>query len=169
LLEGEWVNSSYGYPPIQMETPEVLLRENVNMTAAVQAGISEMQEFEFVSEDNWFMIGASSLTLANKEEPDYDRAVENILREFEKKGARNIITKEEEYTTLSGVSGIKVYGSGTFVDKGSNASVKGQYAIFLFGGEGFQQLVMVSWTDEDPYATEMAERIIRSIDVKTQV
>lgn len=169
LLEGEWVNSSYGYPPIQLETPEVLLRENVNMTAAATAGVSEMHDFEFSSEDNWFLIGATSLTLARKEEPDYGTAVENILKEFEKKGARNIITKEEEYTTISGVTGIKIYGSGTFVDQGSGEAVKGQYAIFIFGGDGFQQRVVVSWQEGDPYASEMAERIIRSIDVKTEV
>ncbi len=169
LLEGEWVNSSYGYPPINLETPEVLLREQTNLAAAAQAGIKEMMEFEYVSPENWFMVGAASMTLSQQDDPDYDAAVENVLREFEKKGARNIITKQEEFTTLTGISGIKVYGSGTFFAEGSEAPVKGQYAIYLFGGKGFQQRVVVSWEEADTYAAEMAERITKSIDVKTQV
>jgi hypothetical protein len=169
LLEGEWVNSSYGYPPINLETPEVLLRENSNLMAAARAGFKEITEFEYASPENWFMIAASSLTLNQQEDPDYDAAVENVLKEFEKKGARNIITKQENFTTLSGVSGIKVYGSGTFLAEGSETPVKGRYAIYLFGGKGFQQRVVVSWEEEDPYAAEMAERITKSIEVKTQV
>lgn len=169
LLEGEWVNSSYGYPPINLETPEVLLREPTNLAAAAQAGIKEMMEFEYSSPENWFVVGASSMTLNQQDDPDYDTAVENVLLEFEKKGARNIITKQEEFTTLTGITGIKVYGSGTFFAEGSKTPVKGQYAIYLFGGKGFQQRVLVSWEEEDPYAAEMAERITKSIDVKTQV
>lgn len=169
LLEGEWVNSSYGYPPINLETPEVLLREQTNLTAAAQAGIKEMMEFEYVSSENWFMVGVASITLNQQDDPDYDAAVDNVLKEFEKKGARNIITKQEEFTTLSGISGIKVYGSGTFFAEGSEDPVKGEYAIYLFGGKGFRQQVVVSWEEEDPYAAEMAERITKSIDVKTQV
>lgn len=169
LLEGEWVNSSYGYPPINLETPEVLLREQTNLTAAAQAGIKEMMEFEYVSSENWFMVGVASITLNQQDDPDYDAAVDNVLKEFEKKGARNIITKQEEFTTLSGISGIKVYGSGTFFAEGSEDPVKGEYAIYLFGGKGFRQQVVVSWEEEDPYAAEMAKRITKSIDVKTQV
>lgn len=169
LLEGEWVRSTYGFPPIQLETPEVLLREPSNQAAAARAGIQDIQEFEYSSPDTWFLVGASSLTLNKQEEPDYEAAIESVLKDFEKKGARNIITKQEEFTTLSGVRGIKVYGSGTFVSAGSGDPVKGEYAIFLFGGKGFQQRVFVSWEQEDPYAEEMVERISRSIDVKTQV
>ncbi len=169
LLEGEWVRSSYGYPPINLETPEVLLRKNESLASNARDGVKEGHTFEYSNPDQWFVVGVTSLVLNEPEDPDYDAAVEGVLSEFEKKGARNMLTKQEEYTTLSGVTGIKVYGSGTFVAPGSEKGAKGQYAIFLFGGKGFQQRVVISWLEDDPYAVEMAQRIMKSIEVKTQV
>lgn len=168
LLEGEWVQSSYGFPPIGLETPEVLYREKTNPAVLAAEGIKSLQEFTYSNPDRWFVVGASSLTLNKPEEPDFEAAIETVLQEFEKKGARNIITKQEEFTTLTGVTGIKVFGSGNFKNPGEETVEKGQYAIYLFGGQGFQQRVVLSWLEDDPYAEEMAERITRSIDVKTQ-
>ncbi|UWX54817.1 hypothetical protein NYZ99_18890 [Maribacter litopenaei] len=31
LLEGEWISSSYGFPPIILETPKVLVRQEVKL------------------------------------------------------------------------------------------------------------------------------------------
>jgi hypothetical protein len=47
--------------------------------------------------------------------------------------------------------------------------MKGKYAIILFGGKGFLQQVVLSWEEGDSYAEEIVNRIINSIDVKTQV
>jgi hypothetical protein len=169
LLEGEWVRSTYGFPPIQLETPEVLYRQKGDLSSAAGAGIKDMQEFRYTNPDHWFMVSTTSLTLNKEEDPDYETAVENVLKVLEKQGGRNILTKQEEFTTLTGVTGIKVYGSGTFIEPDSQQRSKGHYAIFLFGGKGFQQRVVLSWLDDDPYAAEMVDRIVKSIDVKTQV
>ena len=168
LLEGEWVRSSYGYPPINLETPEVLIREKQHIAANAAQGIKEVHSFDFSSPEQWFYIEATSLLLNKPDDPDYDAAVEKVLTKFEKGKARNLITKQEEFTTLTGVSGIKVFGSGTFFRPGSDTPSKGQYAIYLFGGKGFQQRVVLSWLEDDPYAAEMVRRIEKSIDVKTQ-
>jgi hypothetical protein len=169
LLEGEWVRSTYGFPPIQLETPEVLYRQKGDLSSSAGSGIKDMQEFRYTNPDHWFMVGTASLTLNNQEDPDYEAAVDNVLGELEKQGGRNILTKQEEFTTSTGVTGIKVYGSGTFIEPDSQQRSKGHYAIYLFGGKGFQQRVVLSWLDDDPYAAEMVDRIVKSIDVKTQV
>ncbi len=169
LLEGEWVNSSYGYPPINLQTPEVLLRDSADAKAAAGEGAREIQDFSYSSPNNWFVVGATSMTIDPQKDPDYDAAIDAVLKEFEKKGAKNLITKQEQYTTMTGVTGMKVYGSGTFFKEGSKTPQKGRYAIYLFGGKGFEQRVVLSWLENDPYANEMVERIANSIDVKTQV
>ncbi len=169
LLEGEWINSSYGYPPINLETPQVLLREETPIPPEAAGKIKESQSFRYTNPEGLFSVGVTSTTFAQPEEPNYDVAVDGLLKQFEKNGARNIITKQEEFTTIGGVKGIKVYGSGSFSVPDSNELVKGQYAILLFGGNGFQQQLVVSWMDGDTYSQEMVARILRSVDVKTQV
>jgi hypothetical protein len=88
---------------------------------------------------------------------------------LESQGAKNIITKQEEFTTVTGVKGIRVYGSGKFEVPESKELVQGKYSILLFGGKGFQQQVILTWLDGDTYAEEMVDRILKTVDVKTEV
>ena len=169
LLEGEWISSSYGYPPIDLASPEVLIRQEINIPPELKDNIKETQAFSYYNPDNMLRIGTSSTMLNQQEDPNYEESIDLILKTFVDKGAKNIITKQEKFTSVSGVSGLKVYGSGTFPTNNASKSVKGKYAILLFGGKGFQQQIVLSWEDGDTYAEEIVDRIINSVDVKTQV
>ena len=169
LLEGEWVSSSYGYPPINIETPAVLIRKKAKLPPELSSKVKELHTFMYHNEKGLFNIGTSSTIMKEQTEPDFGQAIDLMLQNFEKSGAKNIITKQEEFTTLTGVTGIKVYGNGKFAIPDSDELVKGQYAILLFGGNGFQQQIVLSWMDGDNYAEEIVERILKSVDVKTQV
>jgi len=168
LLEGEWVSSSYGYPPIIVETPEVLVRQQVKLPPDAKANIKELQAFMYRSEKGLLTIGTTSTTLNKPEEPDFNQVVDQILKNFEDQGAKNIITKQEEFVTVSGVKGIKVFGRGKFTVPETKELVSGQYTIILFGGNGFQQQLILSWLDKDIYAEEIINRIIGSLEVKTE-
>lgn len=167
LLEGEWISSTYGYPPITIETPQVLLRQEVKLPPEAMASFKEIQAFMYRSSIGLFTVGVTSATYVQPTEPDVEKAVEQVLKGFEAQGAKNIITKQEEFTTITGIKGIKIYGRGQFAVPESKELVKGQYAILFFGGKGFQQQVILSWLDGDTYAQEIVERILRSVDVKT--
>ncbi|APA64113.1 hypothetical protein [Maribacter sp. 1_2014MBL_MicDiv] len=169
LLEGEWVQSSYGFPPIQLETPQVLVRQKIKLPAEAKAAIADIQAFEYRSPIALFNIGTTSITLAQQDiEPEFDKTIEQILSNFESHGAKNIITKQKEFSTISGVKGVKVFGSGKFPMPGSEELIDGEYAVLLFGGKGFQQYVILTWLEEDTYAQEIVDRILTSVEVKTE-
>ncbi|MDP2525994.1 hypothetical protein [Maribacter dokdonensis] len=169
LLEGEWVQSSYGFPPIQLETPQVLVRQKIKLPAEAKAAIADIQAFEYRSPIALFNIGTTSITLAQQDvEPEFDKTIEQILSNFESQGAKNIITKQEEFSTISGVKGVKVFGNGKFPMPGSEELIDGEYAVLLFGGKGFQQYVILTWLEEDTYAQEIVDRILTSVEVKTE-
>ncbi len=169
LLESDWVSSSYGYPPIVLETPKVLLRQEVKLPPEVKANIAEIQAFGYRSSVGLFTVAATSITLAQQVEPDFAQTIEQIIQNFEALGAKNIITKQEEFTTISGVKGVKVYGSGKFPVPESKELLPGKYAVLLFGGAGFQQYVILSWRDDDTYAEEIVDRILTTVEVKTEI
>ena len=167
LLEGEWVQSDYGFPPVSLQTPKVLLRQAVKLPPEAQASIKEMQAFAYRSSIGLFTIATTSITLAQPEDPDLDKASEQILKNFEAQGAKNITTKQEEFTTLTGVKGIKLYGSGKFAVPESKELISGNYVVLFFGGKGFQQNVILTWLADDNYADQIVDRILNSVEVKT--
>lgn len=169
LLEGEWISSSYGYPPINLETPEVLVRQKVRISPEMKADIKELHSFLYQDSETLFSVGTTSVSLTKPEEPDHAQSIDLFIKDLEKKGAKNIITKQEEFTTRTGVKGVKIHGSGKFALPGSKELARGKYTVLLFGGKGFQQQVFMVWLDNDTYAEEIVTRILATVEVKTDV
>ncbi|MCB0372332.1 MAG: hypothetical protein KDD31_04935 [Muricauda sp.] len=168
LLEGDWVASSYGFPPVQLETPDVLVRQEMDLPQEMKEVIKELQAFSYGSYAGIFSISTSSVTYKEEIDPNFEVAVSTILASFEQLGLKNIITKQEEFVTQSGVKGLKTYGTGTFENSGNPDSKKAKYSILSFGGKGFMQQVVLTWEDGDEYAERIVDRILSSLDVKTQ-
>lgn len=168
LLEGEWINSTYGFPPITIETPEVLYRRELELPAEIKDSILEMSAFAYNNPKAKISIGLGIMVFKNNQaEPDFAGSVENVLAQMEASGARNIITKQEEFTTASGVKGVKVFGTARLPVTGSSAIIDGEYNILLFGGKGFIQQAVLSWERGDIPSEAIIARILQSIDVKT--
>ncbi|MEM8845507.1 MAG: BatD family protein [Bacteroidota bacterium] len=168
LLEGEWVFSSYGYPPVELETPDVLVRNESELPEEAQELVKELQTFRYGSYVGLFAVSTSSVTYKEQTEPNFDAAIAGTLSNFESLGVKNIITKQEEFTTKSGIRGLKTYGSGNFKNPINNESKKAKYNILSFGGKGFMQQIIITWEDGDEYAEQIVDRILSSLDVKTQ-
>ncbi|MDO6491181.1 MULTISPECIES: hypothetical protein [unclassified Cellulophaga] len=168
LLESDWVQSSYGYPPVQIETPEVLVRQEITLPPEAQASIKDLQLFTYSSNNTLFSVSVSSSTFANPEtEPNFNQVAEKALEQFEAAGTKNITTKQEEFNTFSkDTKGLKIYGSGKFKMPNSKELVNGEYALICFGGKGFQQQILVSYLADDEYAQKIVDRIFNSIEVK---
>ena len=168
LLEGEWVKSDYGFPPVSLETPKVLVRYEPDLSNTIKDSLQTVQAFQFESDETLLYIESQSINLKNQAEPLFQESVEGVLKKFEASGARNIITKQEEFTSANGIKGARMFGSGIFAIPDSNKTVKGKYSIMLFGGPGFQQIIVLSWLDEDEYAEQIADRVMRTIEIRTQ-
>ena len=167
LLQGEWVSSSYGYPPIDIETPKVLVRKELGEFNPADS-IQSAQLFGMTNYEGMFSASVSAMAFSNGKPVDFEKSVEDVLRSLEKKGAKNLIAKNEEAYTKSGIQGLKTYGSYQMQAPESNESIRTKYAVFLFGGTGFQQQIILTWMDGDEYAEQIVQRITASIDVKTQ-
>ena len=63
---------------------------------------------------------------------------------------------------------MKTYGTGT-LERPNGDSKRAKYNILTFGGKGFIQQVVITWEEEDEYAEQIVDRILGSLDVKTQV
>ncbi|WP_350286578.1 BatD family protein [uncultured Croceitalea sp.] len=168
LLEDEWVTSSYGFPPVDISTPKVLLRQEVELPPELKKEIQALQVFGYRSSVGLFTILTTSTTFSEANEPDFEKPVEQLLQSFEQQGARNIITKQEEFVTQAGVKGLKTFGNGKFKVPESAELIRGKYAILSFGGKGFMQQIVITWLDGDTYAEQIVERILTSVNVKTQ-
>jgi len=171
LQDMEWVRSTYGFPPITIQTPEVLTRYQSRIAEEPDTSIRSINRFDFQLRDGLFSVDLQSVELSDlKSEPQLDQVLEEIYRDMETENqTRNLITKQEEFESANGAKGLKFYGSGEFRIGSSRDFVKGRYAILAFGGPGFYQVIHLKWRLDDPLSEKVAERIMKSIQVSTQL
>jgi hypothetical protein len=168
LLEGEWVYSEYGHPGVRIETPKVLKRQKASdaVPKDAMAFLKDMNIFSYGSLAGNFYSVVSTMTFAKETELDLNKSYEGVLQTLEMRGAKNIFMKPEEFTTQQGITGIRGYGSMSFIDPIRQKTFKVYCEILLFKQDGGLQEVMVAYEEGDEYGKQILSRIINSVELK---
>ena len=171
LEKTPWVRSEYGAPGVTISTPVVLERQKVELAEEMK-GKAQVVSFAFAEVDTPVDIIVNSSKFATetgedgkaKDVPiDVLKVAEGVLDRFEKSGAKNIITRNEQFITPNGQEGVKTFGTGEFL-VGENL-VKSEYIILGFSTPNILQQVILTWTANDIYADQIVERILNSIEL----
>ncbi|MBC3845957.1 hypothetical protein H8K90_06180 [Winogradskyella echinorum] len=176
LLEGDWVESAYGFPPIFIETPKVLKREEVELPDEAK-GKMKIAMFSYGSLMERFYIITSTTNLNTPKNEDAEAVeeqkainintvIEGNLKTWEAKGVKNIITKNEQFITPNAAEGLKTFGTAEFPGITEGSFEKGNYVFLSFTTENVIQQIVIVWRVDDVYAEEMVERIIDSVELK---
>jgi hypothetical protein len=150
MYEQEWVQSSYGFPPVTLESPEALIREE---------GV-----FVYQHPSTHFKILVKVLLDESQAELDFRAKSEEQLSAFEADGLTNIIPKGELFTTPNDIQGYRSFGTATHED-----NTLMHYEHLIFGGPKFVQEVVILGEAEDRWANKAIERILDSINVSTEL
>jgi flagellar basal body-associated protein FliL len=168
LLEGEWIKSEYGNPGVLVETPRVLHRLDTQkvLPKETMALIKEMQLFGYGSLLDNFYITVSTAKFKNPTDIDLSKALEGNLKIIEAQGARNMITKQEDFETKEGITGIKGYGTFTLINENLKTSAKLYYEVLMFKQDGGLQQIAIFHEEGDTYANDISDRILNSVELK---
>ncbi|WP_048330856.1 BatD family protein [Bizionia psychrotolerans] len=168
LLEGNWVTSDYGFPPIIISTPEVLKRIESDSVSSDNAQV-DYTTFNFGSLGNNLNITLNTATLKNQKPEDSINLVavsEKAIQDLENKGATTIIVKNEKFVTPNNAEGLKTFGYAQFPIGKSESFVEGEYILLHFTTKNIIQQIIIIWQKDDEYAVDMAERIENSVELK---
>ncbi len=164
LLEGEWIRSEYGNPSVLITTPEVLIRTELDLPEETKQMMLGSETFVYGSPVSNFYTSLTTVKFSGETDFDLEKSVDGIYTMLEQQGARNIIMKEEEFSTLSGVEGIKIFGTLEIEDPVTGRAVTNTYEILNFvENSGFEQ-IMVIYNEGDTYAEEISKRLIDSVE-----
>lgn len=173
LEQKEWVTSEYGAPGITLTTPKVLERQNIELPEELK-GKAQIIVFAYGEINDNINVVVTSSKFSSQPGPDgkteskqidLNQVAEESLSKFEKEGAQNLITKNEQFITPNGQEGLKTYGTGEFLIPNSDIHVKGNYVILGFSTENLLQQVVLLWKNDDVYADQIIERILSSVEL----
>lgn len=181
LLEGNWVESAYGFPPVWIETPKVLKRvdlqapetknENVKVTTFMYGTLLDIFS---VTVNNTALKtpqqpGQTQQSQVNKE-PTFDllKVSEESIKGFESVGATDITVKREKFLTPNGAEGLNTFGTLNIKIPNTDYVVSANYILLCFSNENVLQQIIITSPKDDAYAKEMVQRIIDSIELKPE-
>ncbi|MBD0836840.1 BatD family protein [Aestuariibaculum suncheonense] len=172
LLEGEWVTSDYGVPPVTISTPKVLRRTTPELPEDIAQQI-ELTQFTYGSLIDRFYVVVTTTKIKNlgqnqdqENKIDLQKALDNSLKVLEQAGAQNIVTKSEKFTTPNGAEGLKVFGTLDMPVPNTDRHETANYAILGFTAGSVIQQISLTWKQNDTYADQMVERILNSVELK---
>ncbi|QXP61859.1 FeoB-associated Cys-rich membrane protein [Olleya sp. HaHaR_3_96] len=173
LLEGGWVDSDYGFPPITISTPEVLKRQEMPVPDELKEQI-KVSAFGYELESK-FTVGTVTTTFSDaptgekgpSAEDNLLQAIEANLKAIEAEGGRNIIANKDKFKTPNGAEGVKTSGTLEYPSDDSKEDyVKGQFVILSFANEQVMQQIIITYLKDDIYLDQVVERIIASVELK---
>ncbi|MGB1210496.1 MAG: hypothetical protein ACPG41_03680 [Lacinutrix venerupis] len=176
LLEGEWVTSEYGFPPITISTPKVLKRIEIPV-AQDQENQPKSSSFSYGTMLDVFNVTVNTIQFpkqmrnaetqeqANTPEVDLVALSEKALQSMEAKGAKNIIALKDKFKTPNGAEGLKSHGTMNIPIAGSDKLREAKFSFVLFTAENVLQQVVITYPENDTYADDMVERILNSIEL----
>ncbi|WP_289044589.1 FeoB-associated Cys-rich membrane protein [uncultured Olleya sp.] len=172
LLEGSWVDSDYGFPPITLSTPEVLKREETPIPDELKDKI-KVSSFGFELE-NKFTIETVTTTFVKSPtdentpsaEDNLLQAIEANLKAIEAQGGRNIISNKDKFKTPNEAEGVKTTGTLEYpIDDDKEDYVNGQFVILSFANKQVMQQIVITYLKDDIYLDQVVERILDSVEL----
>ncbi|UZO82011.1 DUF4381 domain-containing protein [Aquimarina sp. ERC-38] len=166
LLEGDWISSTYGFPPVTVSTPKVLLRNNFQLTEEQKQILKGNETFIYGSLIGNFYIAVTTMQYNQQRKVDFEKVPELAVKALEQQGAKNITFKSDEYETLGGAKGVKIYGEYEAVNPITKTEQRNEYSMLIFAEQGGFQQIMISYDVNDQYAKKINERVINSVELK---
>jgi hypothetical protein len=166
LLEGNWVRSEYGVPPIYISTPKVLQRAENKALDTLQNAKTTVFSYGSLLSSLDIAVSSTKLNVQGDAKIDLNQFVEGTLKMFDNNGVKDVITKREQFITPNAAEGLKVYGTGEFPMPLTDAYKKIDYIILAFTAENVVQQITLVWKADDVYADEIMDRIVNSVELK---
>ena len=172
LKNKEWIISQYGTPPVKIATPEVLRRVKTEMGGALRFSSGDYDSPFYID-----LVFTQKPPKQKQEENPTDDAqlatekeavqllINEIIKDFQSRGAVNILIKEEEFTTLSGIPALKIYGTLDYPKKGKDERVRCNYMTHLFDFDRSGINLTLLYEKEDRYGPEIEKRVMDSFEL----
>ncbi len=166
LAEGRWIKSEYGNPEIIIETPEVLVRTEIEKINNSDIIIKQKDIFTYGATKESLFIKVCTTQFNQEQKLELETVLDESLSQLEKEGAKNMLVKRENFETEKGIKGIKAYGEFYFQVSDKKVLKKpSKYELLLFIQENGLQEVLVVYQDDKRFSEVIKKRIINSVEL----
>ena len=165
LLDGAWVKSQYGTPPVQINTPEALVRDiEANSPVTIYASGTP---FEGVYTQLFFEKRTPEKEKGKTEEEKEAAAraiMDSAVARYEDMGATNLLVQNDTFTTGDGTETLRLFGSMDLQQEGEEG-VRCRFVSIIFPFEATTVELKIVYGKDDRYGSTIEEKILASLEI----
>ena len=163
-MDGNWIKSQYGTPPISIETPNVLLREeSTNKKSTVYFYGKNYDDFRI----NLTFLEVEKLTNEKKSKEEQEALLRKIMdfevKSLEEKGAVNLLVQNDTFKTLDGTETLRLFGSMDL--KNENSFDRYRFVSVVFPLDEVKISLQIIFLQNDIYGEKIEKRIFDSLEI----
>lgn len=165
IVTANWEASSYGFPPVGIETPEGLEVASTQLPEGSIALVGDYVNFTNGTLGDPFYISVSTVKfLTQLDEYNLDKAIEGTKAELENAADLTFRKSEQDVIFVDGLEGRELYSNVRIKTEKGTVSFKLRAQVFadVFG----MRQVVVLYKTSDKEGAEKSERIFNSIKLK---
>jgi hypothetical protein len=164
LLDGSWVRSQYGTPPIQIETPKVLVRD-VTATSPVTI-YAAGDPFKDVYTQLFFekRTPAEKKEKTEEEQEQEARAImDSAVARYEAMGATNLLVQNDAFSSVDRTQAFQLFGSMDLSQEDEN--IRCRFVSVIFPFEATTVELKIIYPKDDRYGLLIEEKILASLEI----
>lgn len=157
MLDGDWVYSEYGYPPVGIETPEVLKQVKVPIPAGNEKAIVSMTNYAYENLGKDLYIVVNHVNFNPQLEITNDQVSELSAGELKQRFGLEDFQLKSEDITIDEING--THKTGNFFKD----SMVYQFDVYTFFAKPSLRQIVVVYKKNDLYYPKISKRIFNSI------
>ena len=164
MLDNDWYTSTYGYPPITIETPEILKASSFQLPENGMSLVGDFSIYTYGSLiSNFYVAVSSTKFLSPMDDLDLEAGMNGALKAIENQLKTSFTHIKSENVKVNGIKGRKAEVEFKKLNKSTNLKEDYKLTMLFFADEiGIRQVYVSSlWSDDN--ATEVVDRIINSV------
>ncbi len=167
LLDGHWIKSQYGSPPVTIKTPEVLERDEASTKSLkiYQAG-DPISSFQLrLLFDNTPAPSNPEATPEEQEEA-IRSLMDAAIAALEERGAKNILAQNDVFTTEDGTETLRMFGTLDLVENEQDEeSIRCRFVCLLFPFKEVGIRLEIIYPKYDRYGEALEKEVLNSIEI----
>ena len=164
MMDKQWYTSSYGYPSISIETPEILQAQTVEIPNNLRSVIQEVTTYNYGSLISNFYVEVTSTSFVNDlQNFNYDNGIQGALSQIAQKIGTNFTNIVQEIRVNNGVEGRLISANYVLENKVTKQLDNNKLTMLLFADTKNIQQIIVTQLASDENAEQVSNRILKSV------
>lgn len=166
MMDKQWYTSTYGYPSVSIETPEILQAQSIETPNNLKSVIEDVTSYSYGSLISNFYIEVTSTNFINElGDFGFEAGINAALQQMAQKTGINFTNLEQDIRINNGVEGRIINADYELKNEITKQLNHNKLTMLFFADTKSIHQIIITQLASDENANQVSERILKSVSL----